>query len=132
MWSTREGDPEYRMTRWDPGGDTTLLVETRRPAVPVPAAVRDSVIDGMREMLSNMGVGRQFDWSRIPSVKPAVEAIFQSAEGNLWVRTPSGGEGALFDRLLGGRRPISERPAWNPASTSSTESLRLCETTRYG
>ena len=101
VWSTREGDPEYRMTRWHPGGDTTLLVETRRPAVPVPAAARDSVIDGMRETLSNMGVGRQFDWSRIPSVKPAVEAIFQSAEGNLWVRTPSGGEGALFDVYSG-------------------------------
>ena len=101
VWSTRAGDPEYRIARWDPGGDTTLLVETRRPAVPVPAVERDSVIDGMREMLSNMGVGRQWDWSRIPNVKPAVEAIFQSAEGNLWVRTPSGGEGALFDVYSG-------------------------------
>ena len=101
LWSTGAGDPEYRIARWDPGGDTTLLVETRRPAVPVPAVERDSVIDGMREMLSNMGVGRQWDWSRIPNVKPAVEAIFQSAEGNLWVRTPSGGEGALFDVYSG-------------------------------
>ena len=101
LWSTGAGDPEYRIARWDPGGDTTLLVETRRPAVPVPAVERDSVIDGMREMLSNMGVGRQWDWSRIPNVKPAVGAIFQSAEGNLWVRTPSGGEGALFDVYSG-------------------------------
>ena len=101
LWSTGAGDPGYRIARWDPGGDTTLLVETRRPAVPVPAVERDSVIDGMREMLSNMGVGRQWDWSRIPNVKPAVEAIFQSAEGNLWVRTPSGGEGALFDVYSG-------------------------------
>ena len=98
LWSTRAGDPEYRIARRDPGGDTTLLVETRRPAVPVPAAERDSVIDEMRE---NMGVGGQWDWSRIPNVKPAVEAIFQSAEGNLWVRTPSGGEGALFDVYSG-------------------------------
>ena len=101
VWSTRTGDPEYRMTRRHPGEDATLLVETRRPAVPVPAVERDSVIDEMREMLSNMGVGRQWDWSRIPNVKPAVEAIFQSAEGNLWVRTPSGGEGALFDVYSG-------------------------------
>ncbi|WP_419943059.1 6-bladed beta-propeller [Candidatus Palauibacter sp.] len=31
VWSTRKGDPEYRIKRWQPGGDTTLLVETRRP-----------------------------------------------------------------------------------------------------
>ena len=101
VWSTRDGDPEYRIARWYPGGDTTLLVETRRPAVPVLAAERDSVIDEMREMLSNRGVASQFDWSRIPHVKPAVEGIFQSAEGNLWVRTPSGGAGALFDVYSG-------------------------------
>ncbi len=46
-------------------------------------------------------IPRQFDWSRIPNVKPAVEAIFQSAEGNLWVRTPSAGEGVLFDLYSG-------------------------------
>ena len=43
-----------------------------------------------------MGVG-EWDWSRVPTVRPAVEAIFASAEGNVWIRTPSGGEGALFD-----------------------------------
>ena len=30
VWSTRDGDPEYRLARWEPGGDTSLLVETRR------------------------------------------------------------------------------------------------------
>ncbi len=97
VWSTRDGDPEYRVTRWEPGGDTTLLVETRRRAVPVPAIERDSVIDAMRQMLASRGVSRQWDWSRIPDVKPAVEAIFQSVEGNLWVRTPAADGGVLFD-----------------------------------
>ena len=101
VWSTQAGDPEYRITRWHPESGATLMVETRRPPVPVPAAERDSVIDGMREMLSNMGEGRQFDWSRIPSTRPAVEAIFQSAEGNLWVRTPSTDDGVLFDTYSG-------------------------------
>ena len=96
VWSTRPGDPEYRIKRWQPGGDTTLLVETRRPPVSVPAVERDSVIDVMRQMLSNMGVG-EWDWSRVPTIKPAVEAIFESAEGNLWIRTPSNGDGILFD-----------------------------------
>ncbi|WP_423926686.1 hypothetical protein [Candidatus Palauibacter sp.] len=96
VWSTWRGEPEYRIKRWQPGGDTTLLVETRRPPVPVPAVERDSVIDLMRQMLSNMGVG-EWDWSRVPTIKPAVEAIFESAEGNLWIRTPSNGDGVLFD-----------------------------------
>lgn len=101
VWSTRGGDPAYRLSRWEPGGDTTLVVETRRPAVPVPVAERDSVIDAMRQMLSDAGASRQWDWSRIPNVKPAVEAIFQSAEGNLWVRTPSADGGVLFDVYSG-------------------------------
>ncbi len=95
-WSTRPGDPEYRIKRWQPGGDTTLVVETRRPPVAVPTAERDSVIDMMRQMTSNMGVG-EWDWSRVPSIRPAVEDIFETAEGNLWIRTPSSGDGVLFD-----------------------------------
>lgn len=99
-WSTRDGDPQYLIKRWHAGGDTTLVVETRRAPVAVPTAERDSVIDVMREMTSAMGVG-EWNWSRVPTVKPAVEAIFASAEGNVWVRTPSGGAGALFDVYSG-------------------------------
>ena len=97
MWSTEDGDPEYRMTRWEPGGDTTLVVENLRPVVPVPEFERDSVINAMRQMLSDRGASRQWDWSRIPTVKPAVEAVFESVEGNLWVRTPVADGGVLFD-----------------------------------
>ena len=101
VWSTRDGDPEYRMTRWEPGEDTTLMLETRRPAVPVPAVERDSVIDAMRQMLADRGVSRQWDWSRIPNVKPAIEAVFESVEGNLWVQTPAADGGVLFDAYSG-------------------------------
>ena len=96
VWSTQAGDPEYRIRRWERGDGAELLLETRRPPVRVSAVERDSVIDEMRRGL-NMGRGSQFDWSRIPDVKPAVEDIFESAEGNLWVRTPSRGGGVLFD-----------------------------------
>ena len=37
------------------------------------------------------------DWSRVPGIRPAVEDIFETAEGNLWIRTPSSGDGVLFD-----------------------------------
>ncbi|MCE2455846.1 MAG: hypothetical protein J4G12_08560 [Gemmatimonadetes bacterium] len=96
FWSNRDGDPAYRFQRWLPGGDTTLLVETRRPPIAVPTVERDSVIDMMREMTSSMGAG-EWDWSRVPTVKPAVEDIFESDEGNLWVRTPAADGGVLFD-----------------------------------
>ncbi len=96
LWSSREGDAAYRIHRWQPGGDTTLLVETRRPPVSVPAVERDSVIDMMRQMTSNMGVA-EWDWSRVPTVRPAVEDIFESDEGNLWVRTPAADGSVLFD-----------------------------------
>lgn len=96
LWSSRDGDPAYRFHRWQPGGDTTLLVETRRPPVTVPAVERDSVIDMMRQMTSNMGVA-EWDWSRVPNVRPAVEDIFESDAGNLWVRTPAADGGIVFD-----------------------------------
>ena len=97
VWSTRDGDPEYRMTQREPGGETTLMVETHRPAVPVPEVERDSVIDEFRQMLSDAGASREWDWSRVPTVKPAIEDIFESVEGNQWVRTPSPDGGVLFD-----------------------------------
>ncbi len=101
LWSTWGGDPAYRLSRREPGRDMTLVVETRRPAVPVPEVERDSVIAELRQMLTDRGVSSQWDWSRIPNVKPAVEAIFQSVEGNLWVRTPSADGGVLFDVYSG-------------------------------
>ena len=69
FWSTRDGDPEYRLKKWVPGGDTTLVVETRRPSVAVPAVARDSVIDMMRRIVSNIG-GAEWDWSRVPTIRP--------------------------------------------------------------
>ncbi|MDE2870717.1 MAG: hypothetical protein OXQ94_03360 [Gemmatimonadota bacterium] len=97
VWSTRAGDPAYRMTQREPGGETTFVVETRRPAVPVPEVERDSVIDELRQILSDAGASGEWDLTRVPTVKPAVEAIFESVERNLWVRTPSADGGVLFD-----------------------------------
>jgi hypothetical protein len=48
IWSTEAGDPSYRIARWVPGGDTTLVLETRRSTVPVTGAERDSAIDAVR------------------------------------------------------------------------------------
>ncbi len=99
MWSAPFGDPSHRVHKWMPGGDTTLVVETRRPPLPVTAAERDSVIAEVRDWLRERGVDTEADWSRIPNVKPAVLDLVTSAEGNLWVRTPSPAGGITYDVL---------------------------------
>lgn len=85
IWSADPGNPAYRIKRWTPGGDTTLVIETRRPLVPVTEAERDSAIDAIREDLRPYNAADQ-DWSKIPEVKPAVTSMFVAGDGRLWVR----------------------------------------------
>ena len=97
-WSTEAGDPSYRIQRKSPEGTVELEVVVDRPPVPVTASERDSVIDEIRESIRERGGGPDPDWSKIPKVKPSVESLFFSAEGNLWVRTtPSGGTAVHYD-----------------------------------
>lgn len=85
FWSTQGGDPSYRIIRWTPGGDTTLVIETTRPPVPVTQAERDSIIDRLTESLRERGAAGQ-DWSKIPQTKPAVTYMFLAENGDLWVQ----------------------------------------------
>ena len=52
-----------------------------------------------RENLRESGVTTEMDWSRIPNVKPALESIFTSAEGNVWVEIPNLSGGTDYDVL---------------------------------
>ena len=112
MWSAAFGNPSHRVHKWMPGGDTMLVVETRRPPLSVTAAERDSVIADVRAWFRERGVDTEPDWSRIPGVKPAVLGLVTSAEGNLWVRTSSPGGGIAYDVLapdgtyLGSTAPV--------------------------
>jgi hypothetical protein len=85
-WSSGDGDASYRFVRWVPGGDTTLVVESRRPAVPVTAAERDSAITRIRDMVAQRGVDARLDWSRIPDTRPAIAGLFLAEGGDVWVR----------------------------------------------
>jgi len=98
MWTGTVADPGYRLARYAPGGDTTLTVVTERPPVPVTPAERDSVIAEIRERL---GETEEMDWSRIPDVKPSLETIFTSTEGNVWVGIPNLSGGMDYDVLSG-------------------------------
>jgi hypothetical protein len=84
-WLTADGDPAYRISHWGVGGDTTLVVETRRPPIPVTAAERDSAMAHVREFLRERGSETRPDWSKIPDVRPAVLGLFISGEGDIWV-----------------------------------------------
>lgn len=97
VWSTDRGNPDYRIKRWEPGGDTTLVIETRRAPVPVTQSERDSAIDEIREYLQEHGAGLDQDWSKIPEVKPAVRYMLVAEDGKLWVRVSAPGSRAVYD-----------------------------------
>jgi hypothetical protein len=86
FWGTRDGDADYRLVRWNPGGDTTLVVESRRPPVPVQAAERDSAIAALQDVLRQRGASTRLDWSRIPDVRPAIAGLFLADDGDVWTR----------------------------------------------
>ena len=95
-WSSRRGDPAYRIARVTLHGDTTLLLETHREPLPVSAAERDSALDVVRENLRQYGV-TTLDESKVPSIKPAVLGMFTDDAGNLWVQTSSTHVGRSYD-----------------------------------
>lgn len=96
IWSTEPGDPDYRIKQWVPGGDTALVVRTRRAPVPVTQAERDSAIARVKRSLSEFGVTK-LDWSKIPQVKPAVTNMFVADGGRLWVEIPGSDSLTTYD-----------------------------------
>lgn len=81
FWHKRPNESDYRIFRITPPADTTLVFESRRPAVPVTAAERDSAIAALREQGAP-----NLDWSKIPAAKPIVQSLFVDESGRVWVR----------------------------------------------
>ena len=100
-WATKAGDPSYHIQRKRLEGEVELEIVVDRPPVPVTAAERDSVMDAIREVIRERGGAPDPDWSKMPKVKPTVESLFVSTEGNLWVRTVSSGGTAVHYDVLG-------------------------------
>lgn len=96
IWSTDAGDPAYRIRRWTPGGDTTLIIETARPAVPVTQEERAAEIERITESLEEYGPQR-LDWSKIPQTKPAITSMFLARNGDLWVQAATADTLRTFD-----------------------------------
>lgn len=90
-WFTGAGDPSYRIMRAVPGGDTTLVLELTRSAIPVSEAERDSAVNDIRDQLREVGGAEATnqDWSKIPDVMPAVTGMFVAESSRLWVEAAS-------------------------------------------
>ena len=117
VWSTTAGNPDYRIGKWTPGGDTAFVAVVEREPVPVAPAERDSAEALIRDEAPE---GTDLDLSRIPGVKPTVDDIFTSAEGDAWVRTRIPGVEVAFDVLApdGG---LVRTVTWDAALASDVE-----------
>lgn len=87
FWCAMSG--EYDIVQLRAGRGDTLRRITRQVApVPVTAAERDAVIARVKETFKDFP-GVNLDFSRIPKVKPSLEALHVDDRGNLWVRRTS-------------------------------------------
>ena len=99
VWAgAHENDPVgYRIGRRNLAGDTMLIVTARKPHLPVTREERAEAIRGVQEYLREQGADTDRDWSKIPEARPSIVNLFTSAEGNIWVRTPSTDGEATWD-----------------------------------
>lgn len=87
FWSSAEGASELEVARWTPGGDTTLVLTSRRRPDPVTPAERDSAMAALREQLAErIPTPPRLDASRVPSTKPPLQGLSLDDRGRLWVR----------------------------------------------
>ena len=91
-WRKPSNENDYRIARTTFSGDTTLVFESKRSALPVESSVRDSIIESLRK-----GAGKELDWSQIPHERPIVTQLFVAQNGDVWVRVTSEPGTATFN-----------------------------------
>jgi hypothetical protein len=89
MWTTERGVPTLEVHRWEPAGDTVLIVTSGRVPSPVTAAVKDSVIADLQARFSTWPAPPRMDFSRIPEAEPPTYGLSLDDLGRLWVRLSS-------------------------------------------
>lgn len=84
MWTTESGAPLLNVARWEPAGDTILVIESGRLPDPVTNAEKDSVIAALE--------ARYAAWpdpprcAEIPDSEPPAYGLSLDDHGRLWVR----------------------------------------------
>lgn len=99
FWTSADGAQYLQVTRWTPGGDTTLVLQSRRFPVPVTAAERDSAMAAlMAGLASRMPNPPKLDPGKVPPTKPPLYGLSLDESGRLWVRlTDPAVEPTLYD-----------------------------------
>lgn len=89
MWTTESGVSTLEVHRWEPAGDTVLVVASRRVPRPVTATVKDSVIAALEARFSTWPTPPRLDYSKIPETEPPTYGLSLDDLGRLWVRLSS-------------------------------------------
>lgn len=99
FWTSADGAQYLQVTRWTPGGDTTLVLQSRRLPVPVTAAERDSAMATLvAGLASRMPNPPKLDPGKVPPTKPPLYGLSLDERGRLWVRlTEPTVEPTLYD-----------------------------------
>ena len=99
LWTTAEGAAELEVTRWSPGGDTSLVLSSFRPLQPVSAADRDSAMAELRARLEErLPSVPSLGGSRVPATKPPAYGLSLDDRDRLWVRvTDSAADSTIYD-----------------------------------
>lgn len=99
FWSSAQGAAHLQVARWVPGGDTSLVLVSRRPPPPVTAAERDSAMAELVAGLAQRSASPpKLDPSRVPATKPPLHGISLDDRGRLWVRiTEPAGDTTVYD-----------------------------------
>jgi hypothetical protein len=87
LWTTPQGATQLEVARWMPPGDTSLIILSLRPPVPVTPGERDAAMAEVRSRLEDMLPGPpSLDPAKIPAVKPPSHGLSLDDRGRLWVR----------------------------------------------
>jgi len=99
FWTSVDGARELEVARWAPPGDTSLVVLSRRPPMPVRRTARDSAMAEVTARLEEqLPIEPRVDASKIPPFKPPVYGLSLDDRNRLWARiSGSGTETTVYD-----------------------------------
>jgi hypothetical protein len=86
LWTTESGETGLKVQRWQPAGDTLLVVESRRQPNRVTDAMQDSAIAALEAGFARWPSPPHLDYTRIPRQEPPTYGLSLDNRGRLWVR----------------------------------------------
>jgi hypothetical protein len=109
--STRAGEAagSVQLTVFGESADTVFSRVYPFPAVPIPAAVADSVISGREQRLRalNPGLADAFrDQVRAPANYPPIEMLLVGNDGSIWIERPPSDSGRVYFAIAPDGEPL--------------------------